>query len=345
MNDVDGRAVVVLEVRGPHKPYRTKGGRYYVRAGPTKQDASQGELLRLMQRVGLFRFDETPVAGTSVADLDWPVFERYYRALSGEPVSQADLGSEELLRGAFVLAECDRALCLTVAGPPVFRQNPQRYLYQSRLSALRFVGDDVSETMADTQEITGTLPQIIDGAVSFAIRNTPTRAQIRGLREEEFPQYPKAALRELVVNAVAHRDYSIEGAQIRLIIFDHRLELYSPGRLPNAMTLANLRHYNHIAAQSLDRSVPEPTGLYARFRHGHPAGHPPDARAQRHRTGIRDYRRGAGGPSPRLGLRGPGRTASAAPAETQGPPTGRPYDRSICARCFASAARCRTRAW
>lgn len=251
VSDVDGRAVVVLEVRGPHKPYRTKGGRYYVRAGPMKQDASQGELLRLMQRVGLFRFDETPVPGTSVADLDWPVFERYYRALSGEPLSQADLGSEELLRGAFVLAECDHALCLTVAGLLCFGKNPQRYLYQSRLSALRFVGDDVSETMADTQEITGTLPQIIDGAVSFAIRNTPTRAQIRGLREEEFPQYPKAALRELIVNAVAHRDYSLEGAQIRLIIFDHRLELYSPGRLPNTMTLANLRHYNHIARNPL----------------------------------------------------------------------------------------------
>ena len=63
VSDVDGRSVLVLEVRGPHKQYRTKGGRYYVRAGPMKQDASQGELLRLMQRVGLFRFDETPVPG------------------------------------------------------------------------------------------------------------------------------------------------------------------------------------------------------------------------------------------------------------------------------------------
>jgi ATP-dependent DNA helicase RecG len=249
--EVEGQVVVVLEVRGPHKPYRTKGGRYYVRVGPTKQDASPQELLRLAQRAGAYRFDETPVPGTSEVDLDWALFERYYQAVADEPLAASDLSSLETLRGAFVLAECDGKLCLTVAGLLCFGKNPQRYLYHSRLSALRFVGDDVSETMADTQELHGPLPQIIDGAVSFAVRNTPITARIEGTREIETPQYPRAVLRELIVNAAAHRDYSLEGAQTRLIIFDHRLELYSPGRLPNTMTLANLRHYNHIARNPL----------------------------------------------------------------------------------------------
>ena len=249
--EVESRPVIVLEVRGPHKPYRTKGGRYYVRVGPTKQDASPQELLRLVQRAGAFRFDETPVPGTGVADLDWALFEQYYRSVAGEALGARDLTSEETLRGTFVLAECDGRLCLTVAGLLCFGKYPQRHLYHSRVSALRFTGDEVSETMADTQELNGPLSQLIDGAVSFAVRNTPTTARIEGTKETESPQYPRAALRELVVNAVAHRDYSVEGAQIRLIIFDHRLELYSPGRLPNTMTLANLRHYNHIARNPL----------------------------------------------------------------------------------------------
>jgi len=250
--EVESQRIVALEVRpGAHKPYRTKGGRYYVRAGPTKQDASPQELLRLAQRAGAYHFDETPVPGTRVADLDWALFEQYYRAVSGEPLAERDLASDEILRGTFVLAECDGQTCLTVAGLLGFGKNPQKHLYHSRLSALRFIGDDVSEQMADTQELTGPLSQIIDGAVSFAIRNTPTSARIKGTQEIESPQYPRAALRELIVNAVAHRDYSLVGAQIRLIIFDHRLEIYSPGRLPNTMALANLRHYNHIARNPL----------------------------------------------------------------------------------------------
>ncbi|MFN8495463.1 MAG: putative DNA binding domain-containing protein [Caldilineaceae bacterium] len=249
--EIEKKAVVILEVRGVHKPYRTKGGRYYVRAGPSKQDASPQELLRLAQRAGAYHFDEAPVPGTSLADLDWPLFERYYQAVTGEVINTDDLTVQETLRGAFILAEFEGRLCLTVAGLLCFGKNPQRYLYQSRLSALRFLGDEVSESMADTQEITGPLSQVIDGAVSFAARNTPTAVRIEGTLEIETPQYPRAALRELIVNAVVHRDYSVVGAQIRLIVFDHRLELYSPGSLPNGMSLVNLRHYNHIARNPL----------------------------------------------------------------------------------------------
>lgn len=249
--EIDGQLVIVLEVRGPHKPYRTKGGRYYVRVGPTKQDASPQELLRLAQRAGAYHFDETPVLGTDEADLDWSLFERYYRAIAGEGTATAELTAQETLRGAFVLTQCEQRLCLTVAGLLCFGKNPQRHLYHSRLSALRFVGDEVSETMADTQELTGPLAQVIDGAISFAVRNATTTARIEGALETERPQYPRAALRELIVNAVAHRDYSLAGAQIRLIMFDHRLELYSPGRLPNSMSLDNLRYYNHIARNPL----------------------------------------------------------------------------------------------
>lgn len=249
--EIDGRIIVVLEVRGVYKPYRTKSGRYYVRVGPTKQDASPQELLRLAQRAGAYRFDEAPVPGTSEGDLDWPLFERYYQAVAQESFVSSELTATETLRGAFVLVECDGKLCLSVAALLCFGKNPQRHLYHSRLSALRFVGDDVSETMADTQELHGALPQIIDGAVSFAVRNERISSRIEDVQEVETPQYPRTALRELIVNAVAHRDYSMEGAQIRLIMFDRRLELYSPGRLPNGMTLANLRHYNHIARNPL----------------------------------------------------------------------------------------------
>ena len=249
--EIDGQVVVILDVRGVYKPYRTKGGRYYIRVGPSKQDASPQELLRLAQRAGSYRFDEAPVPGTSEADLDWPLFERYYQSVAGETLTTSELSSVDTLRGAFVLTEYDNQVCLTVAALLCFGKNPQRHLYHSRLSALRFMGDEVGESMADTQELSGPLSQIIDGAASFALRNTPTTAHIEGNVETEHPQYPRAVLRELIVNAVAHRDYSLDGAQIRLVIFDHRLELYSPGRLPTGMTLENLRYFNHVARNPL----------------------------------------------------------------------------------------------
>ena len=101
------------------------------------------------------------------------------------------------------------------------------------------------EKILDQKEITGRLPEQIDQAVDFILRNSRQSGEINQTQQANIDEYPPAALREVIVNAVAHRDYSLS-AQILLYLFDDRLEVRSPGVLPNSVTLANIRtHYSH----------------------------------------------------------------------------------------------------
>ncbi|HOU12430.1 MAG TPA: ATP-binding protein [Anaerolineae bacterium] len=86
------------------------------------------------------------------------------------------------------------------------------------------------------------------------MRNTALATRIEGLQQTDRPQYPRPALREALVNAVAHRDYSLEGAQILLYVFDDRVEIRSPGGLPNSVTLENIRaHYSKPRNETIAR--------------------------------------------------------------------------------------------
>ena len=112
---------------------------------------------------------------------------------------------------------------------------------QSRLSAVAFAGNDEDSDILDRREITGRLPQIIDETRLFLERNTRVPAREHGFGREDLWLYDRKALGEAVVNAVAHRDYSLSGSQIRLFLFGDRIEVRSPGRLPNSITLENIR--------------------------------------------------------------------------------------------------------
>lgn len=239
--EVNGKIVLVLEVQGPDRPYKTNRGVYHIRVGSTKREASQQELMRIFQRAGAIYYDEQPVVDTGLDDLDLSFFENYYQQQFDGVLEEAGVALPDLLKNMKLLTEQNGTLLLTVAGLLLFGKDPQRHLPYTRLSAIRFAGTEVSEQMDDRKEITGKLSEIIDQTLVFIRRNTRTAAKIEGLKREDLPQYDEIALREAVVNAVAHRDYSITGSQIRLFIFDDRIEIRSPGRLPNTITLENIR--------------------------------------------------------------------------------------------------------
>jgi ATP-dependent DNA helicase RecG len=111
----------------------------------------------------------------------------------------------------------------------------------SRLSAVAFAGVDEDSDILDRREITGRLPTIIDDTKAFLERNIRQPAIEHGFHREDILLYDRRALGEAVVNAIAHRDYSLSGSQIRLFLFQDRLEVRSPGRLPNSVTLDNIK--------------------------------------------------------------------------------------------------------
>ena len=130
----------------------------------------------------------------------------------------------------------DRA---TVAGVLLCSPSPQNWLPQATIMATHYRGLDRASGQLDAQEIVGPLPSQIADAVQFVVRNMRVAAR-KTPKREEAPQYSKAAVFEAVVNAVAHRDYSVSSRRIRLSMFKDRLEIDSPGPLPNGMTIEGM---------------------------------------------------------------------------------------------------------
>ena len=209
----------------------------------------------MLQTAGLYHYDESPVSGTSVSDLDMDAFSEYFTRIYQEPLEDTDVPLQRMLENMrFIVRDIAGAACLSVAGLLLFGKRPQDYLSYARVSAVRWAGLEAGEEIIDRQEIVGRLTQQIDHAEAFTLRNTRLSTSINGFRQEDTPEYPKVALREAVVNAVAHRDYSLEGAQILLYIFDDRIEIRSPGALPNGITLDNIRtHYSKARNETIAR--------------------------------------------------------------------------------------------
>ena len=245
---VGGRTILALTVKpalNRLKPYRTAGGRFFVRVGKDKQDATGRELMRIAQAAGELHYDESPVPGAGLTALSLPAFTAYHRIQFGlaldEQLAQSDMTLPHLLYNLRQLQDLDGEQTLSVAAVLVFGENPQRWLPQSRLSAVAFAGHDEDSDILDRREMMGRLPAILDEARVFLDRNIRMPAREHGFGREDILLYDRTALGEAVVNAVAHRDYSLSGSQVRLFLFRDRIEVRSPGRLPNSITLENIK--------------------------------------------------------------------------------------------------------
>jgi len=245
---INDKIIVVLELLpelNRQKPYSTQGGRFYIRIGTDKKDATGRELVRIAQSAGEMYYDESPVRGAELSSLSEQVFGHYYERQFGVPLAeglqQAGLSVEQLLRNMRLLDDLNGTPTLTVAAVLVLGKEPQLFLPQSRLSAVAFAGPDEDSDILDRKEITGRLPEIIEDSRVFLRRNVRVAAQELGFERRDQPQYDLTALGEAVVNAIAHRDYSLSGSQIRVFVFSDRIEIRSPGRLPNSITLENIK--------------------------------------------------------------------------------------------------------
>jgi ATP-dependent DNA helicase RecG len=251
---------LVLVVRVPRRtgmPHENNSGQCYLRVGNTKRLASPQERARLLQNAGMVHFDETPVLGTSFDDIDLPSFTTYYQSIYDQPLENSDVPLRQMLRNMrFLVDDLSGAERVSLAGLLLFGKRPQDHLYYARISAVRWDGVEAREKILDQKEIFGRLPEQIDEAVDFIIRNTRQSGAIEQPQQVNVDEYPKAALREAIVNAVAHRDYSLDGAQILLYVFDNRLEVRSPGVLPNSVTLENIRtHFSRPRNETIARAL------------------------------------------------------------------------------------------
>jgi len=209
---------------------------YYHRRGSSKREMPPDELARLFQQRTqnrLIRFDEQIVTTVSIDDLDKKLWERFKTPLS----PQDDI--EFLLKMKLVSPDEDGNLHPTISGILMASESPQQFISNTYIQAISYLGNTRDSEQLDAMDISGPLDTQIKEACNFVKRNMKTKA-IKDPGRIETPQYSLNAVFEAIVNAAAHRDYSIYGSKIRLHVFTDRLELYSPGSIPNTMTVESL---------------------------------------------------------------------------------------------------------
>jgi ATP-dependent DNA helicase RecG len=259
--------VMVVTVReGISKPYSDNGGVFWVKCGSDKRRVtSREEIQRLLQGAGLVHADEVPVEGTTLDDLDDDHFRTFLAAQFGREYfatqfgkkafdAQFGVGSfdaqfrEDLEDSAVSLAQLLHNLglardeTLNLAGLLLFGKNPQRHRPAFVVKAVSFVGNDpAGEKYRDSEDIGGCLRDLHARTMSFLTRNLHKPQGDKGFNTEGDMEIPAIALEELVVNMLLHRDYFVS-APWRVMMFDNRIELMSPGVLPNNITVENIRN-------------------------------------------------------------------------------------------------------
>ncbi|MCY4121184.1 MAG: putative DNA binding domain-containing protein [Acidobacteria bacterium] len=271
----------VLAVRvslGPDKPYaRVHDGRrtYYIRVGSTSREASREELERLFQSSGLLHYGLKPVPGAGLDALDRRRLHDYLTGVLGGPVPPDDVASEweTLLRNIDLMVVSAGQTVATIDGLLLFGMTPNRYLPQAGIRAICYPGSEPDYATRADEDLRGPLVALgasggvlgrpaprqlgdaprrglpsafldrglVEQAWDFVRRNTTPTARLDNGRRTDRWEYPESVLREAVVNALVHRDYSISGADIMLAIFADRIEIQSPGRLPNTVTPEGMR--------------------------------------------------------------------------------------------------------
>ncbi len=258
-------AVLRVDVRRGLSVHKSPGG-YLRRIGSSKRQMEPEYLARLFELRGRSRlrdYGTQAIAAASVDDLDPRLVDRFRGEISDDDRATA------LLKLDMVAEEESGARRPTVAGVLLGSRLPQRWLPQAFIQAVAYRGTSIAEALdepryqLDAKDLDGPLDDQIAYACRFVSRNQRVEAS-KAVGRCDWPQYDPAAIFEAVVNAVAHRDYSIRGAKIRLRMFSDRIELSSPGMLMNGMTVADLPYRqqarNPAITNLLDR-CPIPEGL------------------------------------------------------------------------------------
>ncbi|MFH0878856.1 MAG: RNA-binding domain-containing protein, partial [Lentisphaerota bacterium] len=235
----NGRIVIVLTVpKGMDKPYFDKNGVIWLKCGADKRRInSKEELRRLFQLSDQFHADELPTRA-GIDKLDKLRFRDFLRDVYKQEYPDSPA---ELLRLLQNMSLATAEGMLNLAGVLLFAERPEWIKPQFVVKAIRYPGNAIHVSdYIDTEDFSGPLCKVFDDSLAFVMRNLHKVQAGRGVNAPGLPEIPEAVFEELLVNALIHRDYLIS-ATIRLFIFDNRIEIISPGHLPNNLTVEKIR--------------------------------------------------------------------------------------------------------
>jgi ATP-dependent DNA helicase RecG len=241
----NGRRVVALDVEGKRRPYRTKDGRFYLRIGSEKREATREELSALMDEARPLGYENLPVLGATTEDIDEAHLWSFLREFEGDAFENAVASgyptSEVLERDLLLATEYKEETLPTVAGLLLFGRDERvkELLPRAAISATRFAGDSLQSPVVERVSITGNLLTLYETTLRFIARY----CDLWDARPKSFSagevvdspvaargNYQRASVSEGICNLLVHRDLALRDQSSRINIFDHSIEIINPRR-------------------------------------------------------------------------------------------------------------------
>ena len=237
----EGLVMVVSVPDGISKPYMDNNGVIWVKSGSDKRKVtSREEMQRMYQSAALIYGDKIPASGLTVADLDKDYFKTFFEKNFGESVDEQDIPLPIILENMNLMKDG----VLNVSGALLFAKNPSFRLPVFIVKAASYPGIEIDEQRyIDSQDITGKIADIFHKSMSFVLGNIKHIQKGQSVNAPGEPEIPRIVLEELIANALIHRDYFVS-APVRIFVFQDRLEIISPGHLPNNLTIENIKRGN-----------------------------------------------------------------------------------------------------
>jgi predicted HTH transcriptional regulator len=249
--EVEGatRRVLVAHIaEGTAKPYKDKNGVIWIKQGPDKRRLTDNhEIARFFASSGLLYLDEMPVPGSSMNDINKDKVQEYLDAIEGNSEVPTPEITETLLANLGILKHGQASL----AGLLFFAKKPQLFRPAFCIKAVSFFGNSIGGVdYRDSLDITGTIPRLFEEGMAFFNRNLMHLQKGQNFNSVGILEISEIALQELLLNALMHRDYS-KNAPIRLMVFDNRIEIVSPGSLPNHLSVESIKMGNAVMRNNL----------------------------------------------------------------------------------------------
>ena len=238
LSTLEDKSIVVLQVSAglPHA-YGLRG-RFITRSGKKNVPLGPRQLRQLLRERGEANFEALPAPGATLADLDGAIVLKYAAQFLGEPSPKKDAVVDLLYRRNCITKD-GTVWRPTISGYLLFGRAPQRAFPSAEILLARYAGKQMSDEFL-REIVQGPLPEQIRRVETWLTSNMRKGSRIDALERQDRTEYPMSAVREAIVNAVAHRDYAIRGDEIRVLLFSDRIEVYSPGRLPGHVTVDNI---------------------------------------------------------------------------------------------------------
>jgi ATP-dependent DNA helicase RecG len=241
----NGRRIVALDVVGRSRPYRTRDGRFYIRIGSEKREASREELSALIDEARPLRYENVPAIGANLADIDEAHLWSYVKEFEGDAFDEASVAGyptkDVLERDLLLAVSAGSETIPTVAALLLFGRDERvaELLPRSQIVATRFAGDTTKSPVIERMLLTGNLHTLYESALRFLSRycdlwdEKPRRFPASEVGDAPVParaNYHRGAVGEGVANCLAHRDLALRDFVTRIHVFDRSIEVINPRR-------------------------------------------------------------------------------------------------------------------